>query len=138
MNVLIEGIDLPKEGEPNVVAFIRADGTVKYYKDAGIVGLMAKTHPYEWQTKARRIPENSTLRVMEAVKNGFYGTMYGQKYKPGVDVVFLATGVADIGRDGALWYVWGMPGPDYNRYDPGDYGVTWALTKEELTGGNGK
>lgn len=29
-------------------------------------------------------------------------------------------------------YIWGWPGPDYNRYKFADYGKTWAFTREEL------
>lgn len=76
--------------------------------------------------------------VLEASRSGFFGTMYGEKYEPGVEIIHLAPGAADVGKDGALWYVWGYPGPDYNRYAPEDYGKTWALAKEELIGNNNK
>lgn len=29
-------------------------------------------------------------------------------------------------------YVWGWPGPDYNRYDASTYGKGWAFTKQKI------
>lgn len=29
-------------------------------------------------------------------------------------------------------YIWGWPGPDYNRYTMQTYGKGWAFTKEEI------
>ena len=34
--------------------------------------------------------------------------------------------------DRSMIYIWGGPGPDYNRYRFNDYGETWAYSKEEL------
>ena len=31
-----------------------------------------------------------------------------------------------------FYYVWGWPGPDFNRYVREDYGKSWAYTKEEI------
>ena len=34
--------------------------------------------------------------------------------------------------DSCFYYVWGWPGPDFNRYDMLTYGKGWALTREEI------
>ena len=73
-------------------------------------------------------------RVRKAAENGFYGTLFGEKYASGMELTHWPP-KDYIGKDGALWCVWGMPGPDYNRYAPEDYGITWALTEEELING---
>lgn len=31
-----------------------------------------------------------------------------------------------------FYYIWGWPGPDYNRYTRDTYGKGWAYTKEEI------
>lgn len=31
-----------------------------------------------------------------------------------------------------FFYVWGMPGPDYNKYTKETYGKGWAFTEEEI------
>lgn len=35
--------------------------------------------------------------------------------------------------DGTMFvYVWGWPGPDFNRYSAKTYGKGWAFTKQEI------
>lgn len=70
--------------------------------------------------------------VADALKHGFYGTMYGEKYAQGVKLVFIEPGKAWVSND-VLFFRWGYPGPDVNTYKPEDYGKTWALTEAELT-----
>lgn len=70
--------------------------------------------------------------VADALKHGFYGTMYGEKYAQGVKLVFIEPGKA-WASNGDLFFRWGFPGPDMNTYKPEDYGKTWALTEAELT-----
>lgn len=67
-----------------------------------------------------------------AVKEGFYGTMYGQPYNDGIQIIHIEPNEAKLDGIG-LYYEWGWPGPDFNRYFLHDYGKTWALTKEEIT-----
>lgn len=67
-----------------------------------------------------------------AVKEGFYGTMYGQPYTHGMQIIHVEPNEAQLDGLG-LYYVWGWPGPDFNRYFLSDYGKTWALTEEEIT-----
>ena len=31
-----------------------------------------------------------------------------------------------------FYYIWGFPGPDFNKYNLSTYGKGWALTKEEI------
>ena len=73
-------------------------------------------------------------KIIKAYLYGFYGDMYGgpAKDKDRVIPIRLGTGMDYISNEGELIYVWGMPGPDYNRYKPSDYSITWALTPEEL------
>lgn len=70
--------------------------------------------------------------VADALKRGFYGTMYGQKYAKGDKLIFIKPGEAWASND-VLFFRWGYPGPDVNTYKPEDYGKTWALTGGELT-----
>ena len=70
-------------------------------------------------------------RVEQALKDGFYGTMYGQPFWSDVGVVYISGKSVDMWKDGSMCYVWGYPGPDYNRYTPEDYGKTWVLTEKE-------
>ena len=77
---------------------------------------------------------NNKELVKLAAANGFYGTEYGRKYESGMEITYWPPGDY-IGKDGALWCLWGMPGPDYNRYAPEDYGITWALTEYEIING---
>lgn len=79
----------------------------------------------------------SAEKTKKAAEEGFYGTMYGEQYGPGVTIIHIQPGESDVGTDGALCYVWGWPGPDFNRYAPEDYGKTWALTEAELRNGEG-
>ena len=72
-----------------------------------------------------------TQIVADALKHGFYGTMYGEKYAQGVKLVFIEPGKA-WASNGDLFFRWGFPGPDMNTYKPEDYGKTWALTEAEL------
>lgn len=72
---------------------------------------------------------------------GIYAYMYG---KPTINVVrngktteeqdkviFIEREKLEVDFTG-LTYVWGWPGPDFNFYKYSDYGITWALTEEEL------
>ena len=77
-------------------------------------------------------------KVAKAVKNGFFGTMFGEQYKPGVTIIKIDPGEIDVWSNGAMCFVWGYPGPDYNLYKAEDYGKTWALTKKELRLGGGQ
>lgn len=72
-----------------------------------------------------------------AAKGGFYGTMHGQPYHDGMQIIHVKPNEAQLDGKG-LYYVWGWPGPDFNRYFLSDYGKTWALTKEEITGRSGE
>lgn len=65
--------------------------------------------------------------VAEALKHGFYGTMY---WHPGEKVIFIKPGEAQAVKDG-LFFQWGYPGLEYNIYKPEDYGKTWALTEDD-------
>lgn len=48
--------------------------------------------------------------------------------------------IVDIDTDELRWaddkscffYIWGWPGPDFNKYTPDTYGKGWAFTKEEI------
>ena len=83
---------------------------------------------------ALKTDKKYSLNIIYAYLYGFYGTMYGGEYgssEPNSELVHITS--SEVSKtDGSLIYVWGMPGPDYNRYKPEDYGKTWALTKEEL------
>lgn len=71
--------------------------------------------------------------VERAVKDGFYGTIYGQPYIHDMQIVHIESNEAKLDGKG-LYYEWGWPGPDFNRYYLHDYGKTWALTEKEITG----
>lgn len=66
-----------------------------------------------------------------AIKQGFYGTLYGQPYTDGMKIIHIEPNEAKLAKN-ALCYTWGWPGPDFNVYYFWDYGKTWALTKEEI------
>ena len=78
---------------------------------------------------------------------GIYAYMYGHPTinvvrdgKPSIEpdkIIFIEREKLDIGSNGFV-YVWGWPGPDYNYYDYDDYGITWALTEDELLSKQGK
>ena len=81
----------------------------------------------------------------EDVKS-IFGFMYGQPFvnvfkngnlvREKDRVIEIRKEALDLSRkrDG-FFYVWGMPGPDYNFYRFSDYGITWAFTAEELADG---
>lgn len=71
-------------------------------------------------------------RIIQALRCGFYGSMYTQCSASDLPIIHIEPGKATVGADGNLYFRWGCPGPDYNIYKPEDYGQTWALTKEEL------
>lgn len=74
-----------------------------------------------------------------AVNDGFFGTIYGQPYDDGMQIIHIEPNEAQLDGQG-IYYQWGGPGPDFNRYFLHDYEKTWALTEEEITGkrsGNG-
>lgn len=91
---------------------------------ANVPAVPKDPHPVPYQ----KVPDV----IMKAADSGFYGTMYGEHMRPGVDVVHIDPGEAHVGADGCLHFRWGFPGPCWNTYKREDYGQTWALTKEEL------
>ena len=70
------------------------------------------------------------MNVFKACLSGFYGTLYGEQYTDGVTVTKIKRPSVD--RDGNMFIIVGMPGPDVIKYCAKDYGKTWALTEEEL------
>lgn len=62
-------------------------------------------------------------------------TMYGREY-PEDELIKVRKSKLDYNfeksPDGFI-FVWGWPGPDYNRYRFEDHGKTWAFTKKEMT-----
>jgi len=63
-----------------------------------------------------------------------YGTMYGMDHHKDeiMGIPKRDLFVAQQSQD-SLIYIWGMPGPDYNRYFFKDYGKTWAFSMEDFT-----
>lgn len=64
-----------------------------------------------------------------------WATMYGENLeKTDAEVCILQIPKKNLERwsDKAMYYIWGLPGPDFNIYYFEDYGKSWALTKEEL------
>lgn len=61
-----------------------------------------------------------------------YITMYGMGYWKD-EIIDVPKSCLDYfeSKD-SFAYVWGMPGPDYNRYFFKDYGNTWAFSREDF------
>lgn len=81
---------------------------------------------------ALKAGDDHSLKVIKAHLFGFYGTLWGEQYKPDSTVTRVNSAIVDT--SGNLSVLVGMPGPDYIDYHPKDYGKTWALTEEELKG----
>lgn len=81
-------------------------------------------------SRALRSDDKYAVKVIRAYLNGFYGTLYGEQYTDGVTVTKIKRPSVD--RDGNMFIIVGMPGPDVIKYCAKDYGKTWALTEEEL------
>ena len=48
-------------------------------------------------------------------------------------IVEISTKSLRWSDDGTMFvYVWGWPGPDFNRYSAKTYGKGWAFTKQEI------
>lgn len=80
--------------------------------------------------RALHLDEKYAVNVFKACLSGFYGTLYGEQYTDGVTVTKIKRPSVD--RDGNMFIIVGMPGPDVIKYCAKDYGKTWALTEEEL------
>lgn len=69
-----------------------------------------------------------------------YPSFWSLMYPTRVDFCSLEDQLIEIATDGIDWakdkscffYVWGWPGPDYNKYTVENYGKNWAFTKEEI------
>lgn len=62
----------------------------------------------------------------------FYGFMYVSGHVADGDIIKINIDRAVTITPNIIYFIWGMPGPDYNTYYFSDYGKTWAFTKEEL------
>lgn len=75
------------------------------------------------------------ITLFKALKDGIWGTMYGRP-KEQDEILFIEPRSFKLcihtEEPPRFIYIWGWPGPDYNRYLLKDYGKTWALTREEL------
>jgi len=78
---------------------------------------------------------------MKRVENKFtvkqhhyiYAFMYGFREDNPDHIIKLTADELLFPEDNdSMVYIWGGPGPDYNRYYFKDYGKTWAYEKEEL------
>ena len=69
------------------------------------------------------------LEIIKAYLFGYYGTLFGGKTTD-EKVTFYSNGKVD--KFGNLYEIIGMPGPDIVEFRPENYGITWALTREEL------
>lgn len=48
-------------------------------------------------------------------------------------IIKIKTSELEWSKDhNAFFYIWGWPGPDYNRYTFDTYGKGWAFTKKEI------
>ncbi len=67
---------------------------------------------------------------------GIYGYMYGSrnpKRPIDEDIIWISQKVLRISNNGECFiYIWGYPGPDYNKYNFSDYSITWAFDKQIL------
>ena len=74
--------------------------------------------------------------LIKALQKGIYGTLYGgtinSSYEKIIHIKPIQFKLCLHVDEPCIYYEWGWPGPDYNRYKLKDYGKTWALTKEEL------
>ena len=80
------------------------------------------------------------MKIKEIKKHEYiWGFMYGhptmntsEGEKPD-KLVKIEVSKLDFDEQGQCFYfVWGWPGPDYNRYKIEDYGVTWCFEPEEM------
>ena len=61
-----------------------------------------------------------------------YVTMYGLDISKD-DVLPITKKGLDLSKDwNSFIFIWGMPGPDYNRYYFKDYGRTWVFDLEDF------
>ena len=76
------------------------------------------------------------ITLVKALKNGIYGSMYGGKPNNKYNsVIFIEPRSFKLCLhidEPCIYYEWGWPGPEANRYKLKDYGISWALTTEEL------
>ncbi len=70
------------------------------------------------------------LEIIKAFLFGFYGTLWGEKVTEQENIIFYSNSHVD--KFGNLYEIVGMPGPDVVEFKSENYGITWALTKEEL------
>lgn len=71
----------------------------------------------------------------------FYGYMYGRNGSVPDEKIIKMTLQKDkyINKSkNNFVYIWGFPGPDYNRYEFKDYGTTWAFDLEDFIDKNAK
>jgi len=76
---------------------------------------------------ALNAPEHQ-IELIKAYLFGYYGTLWGGTVEQGL----THYSNSEIDKFGNLYEIIGMPGPDIVEFKPENYGVTWALTEEEL------
>ena len=75
--------------------------------------------------------------------NAIYGFMFGRPFLHSVTpqggfwkrdkVIKISKESLKLSKnEDAFFYIWGWPGPDYNKYCFDDYGKTWVFADKEL------
>ena len=88
-------------------------------------------------TTTLTITAETTLYNMVERHDKIYSLMYSPQRVYWTDlqdqIVEIETSELEWSKDhNTFFYIWGWPGPDYNRYTFDTYGKGWAFTKEEI------
>lgn len=70
-------------------------------------------------------------KIKKAKTQGIWATMYGEDKWNATHITSLSSKLLHFG-DTSIFFQYGWPGPNINIYKYADYGITWALTEEEL------
>lgn len=83
------------------------------------------------------ITAETTLYNIVEKHDKIYSLMYSPQKLDGTDlqdqIVEIKTSRLEWSKNhNTFFFVWGGPGPDYNKYTFDTYGKGWAFTKEEI------
>lgn len=91
---------------------------------------------FKFDPTTATITEETLYNIVER-HDKIYSLMYSPQrvyWKDLQDqIIEIKTSELEWSKDNnTFFYIWGWPGPDYNRYDFDTYGKGWAFTKEEI------
>ena len=88
-------------------------------------------------TTTLTITAETTLYNIVERHDKIYSLMYSPQRVYWTDlqdqIIKIKTSELEWSKDhNTFFYIWGWPGPDYNRYTFDTYGKGWAFTKKEI------